>query len=285
MSGCGLKFNICVIKPAGYIHSAAFEELAELVKYGLIDLGHQALIHFNDIRPEATNLLIGCHLLDPAQTRNIPHNTIILNTEQIHTDDTSWKKIVLQWAAHFETWDYSARNLEFLRQQGMYRSHLLRIGYHRKLARIEKMPTEKIDVLFYGFVNERRKKILEGLAAAGLQVKSLTGVYGRERDKWIARSKVVLNMHYYQSKIFEVIRVFYLMTNAKAVVSEVNQDTAIDASYRAGIAGVPYEQLIETCQKYVLDEALRKDLEKRALATLQQLPQSTLLQPLLQPSG
>ena len=38
------------------------------------------------------------------------------------------------------------------------------------------------------------------------------------RDDLIARAKVVLNINKHQAKIFEIVRVSYLMANAKAVV-------------------------------------------------------------------
>ena len=79
----------------------------------------------------------------------------------------------------------------------------------------------------------------------GLTVKSLFGVYGKERDAWIERSKLVINHHYYQSQIFEVVRVFYLLTNSVAVVGEVNDTTSIDHIYKEGIHPVQYDGLVE----------------------------------------
>ena len=43
------RFNICIIQPEGYIHSAALFETAGLLKYSLKDLGHEASITYNNI--------------------------------------------------------------------------------------------------------------------------------------------------------------------------------------------------------------------------------------------
>ncbi len=62
-----MDFNICIVQPRGYIHSAAFTELAELIAYGLQDLHHNARVGTNQILGNATNIIIGVHLLRPGQ--------------------------------------------------------------------------------------------------------------------------------------------------------------------------------------------------------------------------
>lgn len=91
-------------------------------------------------------------------------------------------------------WDYSAANVARLAALGVAALHVP-IGYHPVLARIERA-AEDLDVLFYGSLNERREAVLDGLEARGLQVASVFGVYGAERDALIARAKLVLNVHY-----------------------------------------------------------------------------------------
>ena len=68
-------------------------------------------------------------------------------------------------------------------------------------------------------------------------------------------------MHFYPTKIFEIVRVAYLLSNGKAVVSECGPDTAIDSDIREGVAAVPYEDLHDTCLRLVRDVSLRRALE------------------------
>lgn len=280
-----MKFNICMIKPDGYPHSAAFTELADLIHYTLLDIGHTSTISVNNTFPDARNIIIGCHLLNPQLIAHIPRSSIILNTEQIYRDDTAWNENIFEWVSHFETWDYSEKNILKLKEIGIGTAKLLQIGYHPRLARISKLPMQDIDVLFYGSVNDRRASVLTGLQAAGLKVKAVFGVYGNERDQLIASSKVVLNLHYYNSKIFEIVRTFYLMTNSKAVVSEVDKDTSIADFYREGIYPSEYEHLVESCQKLIEDNTTRELVEKRALEAISKLPQKEFLLPLLDSSN
>jgi len=276
-------FNICLIQPDGYVHSAAFLELAELVGYGLQDIGMTVAVTRNHIDPDATNVLIGCHLLDPRRAASVPTSTVVLNTEQIDEKaDTRVQATVRQWVSRFETWDYSGRNIDRIAALTGRQAKLLQLGYHPKLSRIPRSPIQDIDVLFYGSRNERRNRILRALEADGVRVAAVFGVYGDQRDALIARAKLVLNMHYYDAKVFEIVRVFYLMSNSKAVVCEVGPDTAFDERYRGGLEVAPYEALVERCRMLLDGEQERAALEERALTTIQAMPQGPIMAELVQ---
>ena len=275
-----MRFNICIVAPKDYAHSMAFLELAELVQYSLLELGFDAKLTFNEMDIACRNILIGCHLLEPKLISDLPPSTVILNTEQIYADDT-WDSRIFEFARHFEVWDYSRKNIEKFTQLGLMRVKHLKIGFQKELARIQNLAEPEIDVLFYGAVGERRAQILKALIERGLKVKVLYDTYGRERDEWIANSKVVLNLHHYQSQIFEIVRVFYLMSNAKAVVCEVNANTSVDAMYLNGVAAVPYEELVERCVELVRNPERRKQVEQAALRTIAQYPQAQWTQAVL----
>jgi hypothetical protein len=275
-----MDFTVVIARPPGYPHSGAFTELAELVAHGFADLGHGASVAVNRARPGTRTILIGCHLLNPTLAGDLRADTIILNTEQVH-DELKVNARLGEWVRHFEIWDYSARNIEALAGLTTQPVKHLKLGYHPALARIESAPEPDIDVLFYGTRNERRLRVLRRLAGEGVKVHSVYGVYGPERDALIARSRIVLNMHYYATQIFEIVRVFYLMTNRKAVVSEINADTAVDPIYRDGIEGAAYEELTGACLRHLADPAERRALEDKAFAAIRRLPQAELLAPLL----
>ena len=97
-------------------------------------------------------------------------------------------------------------------------------------------------MLFYGSLNSRRQAVLENLRLAGLKVVHLFGVYGEERDAAIANAKVVLNLHYYEDSIHELVRTSYLLANKKAVVSEAGPGTEIEDGIREAMVAVPYEE-------------------------------------------
>lgn len=276
-----MAYHLCLVQPEGYAHSGALLELAELVFHGLSDLGHPVTIALNEIREPGRNILVGAHLLDRSVIDRLPLGTILLNSEQLQADDTGWTGVMLHAARRFEIWDYSTRNIERLCTVPGADTRLLPVGFHPALDRIAVAPEQDIDVLFYGSINPRRRAILDGLEAEGLRVERLFGVYGAERDAVVARAKLVLNVHYYPTHIFEIVRVFYLMSNGKAVVSEVGTDTAMDAVYRTGIEAVTYDQLIERCRALVADSTARAALEARARAAIRKVPQAERLAAML----
>jgi hypothetical protein len=277
-----MDYNICIVRPPGYAHSGAFLELAEVIGYGLEDLGHTVHFNANNMMSDARNILIGCHLADPAVTDHVPNDTIVVNTEQIHVDEQPWNANIYRWTSKYETWDYSARNLAKLRSLGIDHARYLKPGFHPKLRRIPNDVEQDIDVLFYGTIGPRRAAVLDALQARGLTVGIVSGgIYGAERDAFIARAKVVLNLHHYASHIFEVVRAFYLMTNGKAIVGEVSPTTAIDPDYMDGFHAAPYDALVDACVALVRDADRRRHLEAAALETIRRHPQAQSIAPLL----
>lgn len=275
-----MKFNICIIQPKDYVHSMAFWELAELLLYSLHDLGHSAMIQFNKIDTDCKNILIGFHLLDIKYASQLPKNSVLINAEQF-LGGTPWNENILQWIRSFEVWDYSTQNIDFFKEQGLENIKYLELGYQKELSRIQKNLTQDIDVLFYGSINDRRSKILESLKESGLNVHASFGVYGKDRDDLIARSKLVLNMHYYDSEIFEVVRVFYLLSNSVPVVGEINPSTVINNLYKNAVIGARYEELVNACINLVKDDQARIIQGRKGFELIKQYPQTLFTRDLI----
>lgn len=267
------KFNICIVRPDNYIHSYAFLELGELIYYSLQELGAEVIIGFNNIEPAYKNIILGSHLLSTEAMPKIPDSTVILNTEQIYTDSKSWNDTIIVWAKNFEVWDYSIKNIEKFNTLGIVGAKHFKIGFQKELARLDQSSNKDIDILFYGSINERRRKILDQLENCGLKVKTLFGVYGKERDDWIKRSKLVLNHHFYETEIFEIVRVFYLLTNAVTVVGEVNASTSIEPMYLKAIRGAKYDDLVSVCLEIVKDPSLQERVRQTAFNSISKYPQ------------
>ncbi len=89
------------------------------------------------------------------------------------------------------------------------------------------------------------------------------GRLGASRDAWIARSKIVLNVHYWEAKIFEIARVSYLLANRRAVVSERGADPTLERDLESGIAFADYDELVDRCVELLGDERARRELAER----------------------
>jgi hypothetical protein len=131
-------------------------------------------------------------------------------------------------------------------------------------------------------MNERRHRILNALGERGLNVIHLFDVYGQERDTAIARAKVVLNMHYYETAIFEVVRVSYLLANGVCVVTEGMTDDIDLAPFAGGLAIADETELVERCAELVADERQRESLAMRGFRIMSSRWQADLIKPLFQ---
>jgi hypothetical protein len=112
-------------------------------------------------------------------------------------------------------------------------------------------------------------------------VHSVFGVYGRPRDDLIARSKLVLNLHYYDSQIFEIVRVFYLISNAIPTIGEVNKTTVIGEPFKDAIIGVEYENLVATCMQLTQNPQQTQDIGLAGFDIFRGYPQKIYTESLL----
>ena len=278
-----MRLSVAVVSPPGYPHSAAFAEVAETIRHGLTTLGHDALVSRDLAAADRRHIVLGAHLA-PGAGIQLPPGSIIYNLEQVD-DRSRWMTgALLDLYRRYPLWDYSATNIERLVALGVPRPTHVPIGYVPSLTRIA--PAEPdIDVLFYGSLNERRKRVIDRLRAAGVRVEAVFGVYGGERDALIARAKLVLNVHYYEAKVFEVVRVSYLLANGRAVVSERGSDPAEEASFASAVAFADHDQLVDTCLALLQQPAERQRLGEAGLGLMRARPEDQFLAPALRALG
>lgn len=258
---------------------ASFHECILFCTGALRELGHEVSYADNQLRDDAINIVLGSHsdLSDNANWTALSKQAkdiIIYNWEQVADDVPFFTPRYIRQMVHTHVWDYNANNVAALKRAGVQDIHHLPMSYTPLMTSIRSENTQDIDVLFYGVVNERRKKILQSIRAMGLNVVSTEEcpwMMGDERDRYIARSKVVLNMHYFDTaKIFEVARVSYLLANHKAVVSEVAHGTDIDPDLLHAINHGSAEELPQLCWNLVHNESQCKKLEQKGFDVFSQ---------------
>lgn len=262
-------FQLVLIRPDGYTHSAAFAEIAQTVAYGLRSLGAEVSVEVNRIlAPGPVPIVFGANLLQPHEVPLLPKGTIIYNLEQIARSSSWCTSHYLEALRAHTVWDYSARNIEALGRAGVENAVHLPVGYMPELSRIPRSAAPDIDVLFYGSVNDRRGRVLQALKLAGLRTHVAFDTYGAERDALIARAKTVLNLHYYETSIFELVRVSYLLANRKAVIAECHEGTEIDPDIAGGLRLADYHSLVAACQEVAGDEPRRRALEEEGFSRM-----------------
>ncbi len=268
-------YNIILVKPEGYIHSECFREIIESLEDGFKKIGMDVSVTINSVRGDAINIVIGSHLLPAKLICALPANSIIYNFEQLGNQQAV-KQDFYAAIKLFQIWDYSKENIAKLSEMGIKAVHVP-VGYSPVLTRIISMKEPDIDVLFYGSINDRRRHIIESLRQAGVNVQTLFGAFGQKRDNIIARSKIVLNIHYYPTNIFEIARVSYLLANKKAVICEKSLTTKIEDDLKAACLYVPYEDIVSATVDLLTFPKKRISLEKAGFSAIKSRKQEAIL--------
>jgi hypothetical protein len=208
----------------------------------------------------------------------LPQRLILYNLEQIQKDSAWLNTAYIDLLKRHTFWDYSERNREGFKAYGVTPTALCGIGYMPGLTRIAPSAQKDIDVLFIGSTNNRRMAILNQLAAEGVKVTAAYNSYGTERDALIARAKLVINLHFYEAQVFEIVRVSYLLANRVCVVSETGFDSVLETPLKDGVAFAPYEQLVDTCLHVLKDNSERKRIANTGFESFRLLSQVPMLE-------
>jgi tetratricopeptide (TPR) repeat protein len=271
--------NLITIEPTDNPHTAAFHDLTSNFGNALRSLGIKVRSRKNEVGLEGINVLLGAHLITSRESADaIPPNTVIVNLEQLRGFNIGARPIYTSLLRRLPVWDYSPRNIAQIKNL-MRNPNVSRFGFGYTPEMTRHLPrTPTTDVLFYGSLNDRRTAILKGLYDAGLNVKHLFSVYGEARDAAIADAKIVLNLHFYEDSIHEILRTSYLLANGKAVVSECGADTEIEDDIREALVAVPYKNIVESCVALIKDEPRRQALEKKGFEIFSKRNQAQMLQ-------
>ncbi|MCP5046969.1 MAG: hypothetical protein GY940_07335 [bacterium] len=241
-----IKYRICLVLPDQNPHALCFREVGLLLLCTLKSNGFECDFTFNQPAEDRINIMLGYHLLTFEEGlknfRYIPYQL-----EQLHTKEFPFSENMEKILRHAsEVWDYSEKNIAFLKDLGIEAKHLVP-GYHPQLELIPTEPRQTVDVLFYGSIGDRRREVLGQLSEKS-KLKTLFSVYGEKRDKWICRSKIILNVHHYSKQIFEAVRVSYLLNNRCFIISENSVNYCYD---KVELTMTPYEEIVETCVKFL----------------------------------
>lgn len=273
-------FAVTVISPPEFIHSAAFNEVAETIHHGLLALGHDSIRTTQTNIAGRQHIILGANLL-PKYNMPLADNAILYNLEQMQ-DNSFWVvPEMLELFKRYTVWDYSHTNVDFLAKVGVQVAKVLPIGYTPSLTRVDPTTPKDIDVLFIGSLNERRIEILHRMQHLGLHIVPLYGVYGAERDAHLARAKVVLNHHFFEAKVLEMVRISYLLANRCTVLSESSSSAEDDLKMAGGIAFGSYDELPHIAVDLVKDEVRRAELAQRGFELIRQRPIESYLSEIL----
>ena len=214
------EIHLCIVQPAGYVHSLGLVDQARYFRYQFRRLGANVSLAKNRLRHDAVNFVFGAHLgFDATQCQR--HACVFVNLEQLGEGGATVSDAYRQLLRQSAVVDYDADNVAAYSDQpdAVPVVPLLHAPY---LASPEAMPLEErpIDLLFIGSMNDRRRAWLDRIEAFGLTVAVFdSALYGPERDQFIAQAKAVVNCHFYESSRFEQARVAHCLSLGTPVIS------------------------------------------------------------------
>ncbi|HDX9653873.1 MULTISPECIES: hypothetical protein [Bacillus] len=247
------EYDYCLfICPKTY---GSFIDVARALKWRLEQEGNTAIISETILENVKNTIVFGAHTY--AHNPNLlPKNAIIYNLEQLYEGSPYAHPLYLMLLKDKEIWDYSKQNIEWLKQKGVGKGiKHVEMNYAPTLEikkdAFDEELTEDIDILFIGALNPRRQAILDQLkvVAPNLNIVFKNNAWGIVRNELIARSKLILNIHFYLSGILETPRVSYAVANKKFIISE-NSNPEDEIEW-PGIVFTPYEKIIENVMKYI----------------------------------
>ena len=264
----------------------AFTDCILTCQQGLTALGYEVHYQPGMLFHGDLNILFCSQLLSWKAISQATSQSIIYNWEPASADIGRFIPGYLRQMIHSHVWDYNEGNVQQLKAAGVQDIHHVPMGYVDDMRRVQAVEVQDIDVLFYGEINWRRQGIINAIRAKGLRVVTSddTGrMNGEQRDQYIARSKVVLNIHLLDAiKVFEIARVGYLLANKKAVVSELSELTAIESDIRDAVAHGAVDELPQLCWDLVHDHDRRHALEQKGFDTFSKRQARDILKPAIE---
>lgn len=195
--------------------------------------GHVAVMlleHFDRPARQDTVFILGGYVTEPVSSmRNkFPGKKLIAYQLEQMMGIGNWHKtsvLIDNLRGYDEIWDYDPLNIHFLKECGLKVDRHLPLLHTKGLSKVKPVDDPRIDVLFYGIMNERRWRLMNDLQLKCYNELRIVWVYGeRDMDTYLSDSKVVLNMHAFEPwNRQEQVRMFYPVINGKTVVSETSQ--------------------------------------------------------------
>jgi hypothetical protein len=223
----------------------------------------QPVISRNSVDPQALNIIwgVGGHhspALDSILQYCNHKNTIIFNMEQLGSISPLVNDQYLEFLTHFRVLDYSFHNIKELRKRFPFIDAeefpiLPSSEFSYDFTRTQ--PIEQYDYAFFGLINERRANILEQLLSSNVKVKIITNKYGQDLATELLGCKAVLNIHAYDSSIFETSRMLRPIAMGFPVLSEKSLLPQLIDWEKAPIIFSNYNDLVNDAIRFSRDSS------------------------------
>lgn len=163
----------------------------------------------------------------------MPINYIVYNFEQLDTTLNLSKQFYDRLCKAKHIFDYAQTNIDYLNKKNIVAT-FLPYGWNMSMKiNVKPYVDRENDVLFLGFMNERRRNILKPAYKLccnnNYNLFISNDCWDMEYKKMLRISKIGINIHYYEGNtILEIHRIIPYILNKVYVITERSTDTYYD---------------------------------------------------------
>lgn len=256
--------NITIISSNIPFIKAVFADCIESMANSLRQLGCTTYITENTLVEEIVNIVwgIGTHYSKEYDLyRNMTNNykVIFMNMEQLGGGSALLDSEYYHLLANNKYFDYCFKNINHLRTISGLKLNaqefpLLPIS----VENIARESINEYDFAFFGAMNYRREKILKEFTNNGYSIKVISGKYGNDLSNELLECKALLNVHYYETSLFEVARCIRPISMHMPILSEISYMPELVNWASAGIVFSEYSQLLQSAHEFMNPWNLKK---------------------------
>lgn len=200
------RFAITVLDKA----QRGLEDVWIATLWGLRELGHDVeVVYGPTFSPDRRAIVFGRTFAG----HKYPKDAILYTLEFIGSPFFPPEE--LEVLLEHTVWDVELDNLPRLNVPAIH----VPMGWVPQLETVKQDVKRDIDVVMFGSQHERRIETIRQCSKRGLKCVFAQSVYGADKDRLMARAKLVLNVHYYENN-FEGPRILQAFANKRAVISE-----------------------------------------------------------------
>jgi hypothetical protein len=252
------NINITALSDSPQFINLVMGDCINISKKIFEEIGYSVFLTNNTFAEGCINIAWGVASQDPknySAYREMAKkfNTIFMNMEQLGSNSPIVTTEYLKLLHDHKFFDYHISNiLEIQKKYGPTSAHEFPLIPDRAIqpGNIE-FHEKKFDFAFFGLINDRRQKIINDLRANGHTIKIINGAYLDELSEELKECKSVLNIHYYESSLFEVARCLRPVSIEIPIISE-NSALPVSINWEdSGIFFTEYEKLTEASKHFL----------------------------------
>jgi len=222
-----MDVNISIVSKPGDIFSLCFIDVARYLRY-LLSCAHEAgsvRISKNRLYSGLVNIVLGAHM-DPSHARYESFDCIFFNLEQLSDGGKAVNPEYLSLLRRSACIDYSLKNVSSYRDSSLIGSvPIVSFGYAPYLSEsksclcVDSSLALSGKLIFMGSINAKRAGLIGKISLTGVDPVVMDPLFGPEKDEAIKDARALLNIPFYETSIFEQVRVFQVLSLGVPVIS------------------------------------------------------------------